>query len=110
MRALPWTLTARLCAVAFEAAEAWLAFGIDLAAVECLAFVIVTEDFVGRIELGKTRGRLRIGFVGVGMQLLGELAEGALHLRFVRTLRYPQDLVGVPHSACSVKSPRPAGD
>ncbi len=59
---------------ALEAAEARLAFGVDLAAIERLALVVVAENFVSRIQLGEPRGSFRIGFVGVGMQFLGELA------------------------------------
>ena len=59
---------------AFEALEARLALGVDLAVVEGLALLVVADDLVGRIELGETRGRLRVVLVGVGMQLLGELA------------------------------------
>ena len=59
---------------AFEALEARLALGVDLAAVEGLALLVVADDLVGGIELGEARGRLGIVLVGVGMQLLGELA------------------------------------
>src|SRR5271156_2682379 len=54
-----------------KALKARLAFGIDLAAVERLALVLVFEQFVRSIELGKARRRLGIVLVGVGMQLLG---------------------------------------
>ena len=66
---------ARLPAEAFEALEARLAFGVDLAAVEGLALVVVADDLVGGVELGEARGRLRVVLVGVGMQFLGELAD-----------------------------------
>src|SRR5450631_46427 len=81
----------------FEAAEAWLALGVDLAVVERLALLVVAGDLVGGVELGEARGRLGVVLVGVGMQLLGEPPVGALDLGLARTLRYPQDLVGVAH-------------
>src|ERR1044071_1616901 len=103
MRALPRAAAAGLGAVALKAAKLWFALGVDLATVERLAFLVVAENFIGGVELGETRGCLRVGLVGVGMQLLGELAEGAFHLRFIRILRYPQNVIGVPHPVRSVK-------
>ena len=55
-------------AKAFEAAEARLALGVDLAAVECFALVVLAKDLVSGVDLGKARRSLRIVFVGVGMQ------------------------------------------
>ena len=89
--------TARLAAEAFEALEARLALGVDLAVVERLALLVVAGDLVGGVKLGEARGRLGIVLVGVGMQLLGEPPVGALDLGLARTLRYPQNLVGVAH-------------
>ena len=63
---------------AFEAAESRLALGIDLAPIKRLALGFIAKDFVGRVQLGKTRGRFRIVFVGVGMQLLRRTAKCAL--------------------------------
>jgi len=98
--------TARLGAETFEALEAWLALGINLAAVECFALVGVTGDLVGSIELGEARGRLWVVLVGVGMQLLCEAAIGALDVRLARTLGNPQYVVGVAHRIQTpVKSP-----
>src|SRR5262249_8591628 len=94
--------------------EARLAFGVDLAAVERLAFLLLAQNFVGCVELGKARSRLWIMLVGVGVQLLRELAEGALDLSGAGTLGNPQDLIGVAHAAslpgessqsCRVPSP-----
>ena len=87
----------RPAAEAFEALEARLALGVDLAAVEGLALVLVADDFVGGVQLGEPASAAFVVLVGVGMQLLGELAEGALDRRRARTLRHPQDLVGVAH-------------
>ncbi len=88
---------ARLRAVAFEALKARLALGVDLAVVESLALLVVAGDLIGGVQLGEARGGLRIVLVGVGMQLLGEPPVGALDLSLARTLRYPQNLVGVAH-------------
>ncbi len=89
--------TSRLRAKAFVAAEARLALGVDLAVVESFALLVVADDFIGGVKLGKARGGLGIVLVGVGMQLLGEPPVGALDIAFARTLRYPQNLVGVAH-------------
>src|SRR5262249_51443 len=75
--------------------EAGLAFGVDLAAVELLALVLVAQNLVGRIELGKARRRLRIALVAVGVMLLGELAKSALDGRSAGAPRHPQALIGV---------------
>src|SRR5262249_29879679 len=81
----------------FEAAEPRLALGVDLAAVERLALRLVAENLVGRIELGKLHRRLGVVLVGVGMQFLGQLAEGLLDFVLARRPRHPQNLVGVSH-------------
>ena len=78
--------TARLRAETLEALEARLALGVDLAAVECLALVGIADDLVGGVELGKTRGRLRVVLVGVRMQFLRKPAIGALDVALARTL------------------------
>ena len=46
---------------AFEALEARLAVGVDLAAVELGALAGVAEDLVGRVQLGEAVLRLRVG-------------------------------------------------
>src|ERR1019366_6522358 len=89
--------TARLAAEAFEALEARLALGIDLAGIERLSLVLVADDLIGRVELGKVRCRLGIVLVGVRMQLFCKLPEGALDLRGAGVARHPKDLIGVTH-------------
>src|SRR5262249_42866098 len=59
-----------LTAEALEAMEARLAFGIDLATIKRFALILVADDFVRGIELGKTGRSFRIVLVGVRMQLL----------------------------------------
>src|SRR4029078_12394783 len=97
MRALP-RAAARLRAETLEAAEARLTFGVNLAVIASLALLLIAKNLVRGVELSKARSRLGIVLVGVGVQLFGELAEGALYLRFICTLRYPQNFVGVAHS------------
>src|SRR5262249_52286827 len=63
---------------ALEAAEARLALGVDLAAVERLALVLLAQDFIGGVELGEPHRRLGVVPVGVRMQLLGQAPEGFL--------------------------------
>ena len=104
----PMPTAARLRTEAFETLEARLALRIDLAAVERLALVVVADDLVGGIELGKARCRLRIVLVGVGVQFLREPPIGAFDVRLVRTLGNPQHVVGVAHRVQTpVKSPEP---
>src|SRR6185437_7931807 len=86
-------------AEALVSGESRLALGVALAAVERLALVGVAHDLVRRVQLRKVRRGLGIVFVGVRVQLLGELAEGALDLRLARTFGNPQDLIGVAHSS-----------
>ena len=77
-----------------------------------LRFSSSPSDLVGGVQLGKTRRRLRIGFISIGVQLLGELAVGGFDLRLARGFRNPQNLVGVAHcrsiSKTGVECP-PAG-
>src|SRR5262249_31334905 len=87
-------------AEAFEALEARLALGVDLAAVEGLALVVLAQDLVGGVELGEAGGGLGVVLVGVRMQLLGLLPERALDLRGAGGLRYPEDVIGGAHSRC----------
>src|SRR5204862_1021622 len=64
----------------FKPLEFRLALGVDLAAVEFLALLLVADDLIGGIDLGKLRLCLLISRVLVGMVLLGELPVGALDL------------------------------
>src|SRR5258707_12262646 len=77
--------------------KARLALGVDFAAVELLALVLVADDLVGRIDLGEPRSSFRIVLVVVGVMLLGKLAIGALDRRRAGAPRHPQDLIGVAH-------------
>src|SRR6201999_1470549 len=80
-----------------KAGETRLTVGVDLAAVELLALVLVAQDLVSRIDLGKTLRCLRIVLVAVRVMLLGKLAIGALDCRSIGAPRHPQDLIGVAH-------------
>src|SRR5262245_12928787 len=98
-----------MCAEAFKPLELRLAFRVDFAPVELLALLVVSQNLVGGVELGKARGRFRIAFVSVRMQLLGKTAVCALDCRSVSRLLHPQNLIGVGHSRHSIcrRIPRP---
>src|SRR6476619_2301217 len=100
------TTATRLRAVTFEALEARLAFGIDLAAIKRLALVAVANDLVSGVELGEPARCLGIVLVGVGVQFLGKAPIGTLDVSFARTLRNPQNLVGVGHRFQTPMNPR----
>ena len=100
----------RAAAKALKALETRLAFGVDLAAVERLALVLIAEEFVGGIQLGKARRRLRIVLVGVGMQLLGEPPVGALDVartRLAIEAQGPHRDHASPTDSASVFGPAP---
>ena len=89
---------------ALELRRARLALGVDLAAVEGGALLLVAEDLVGRTDLGESLLRLRL-LALVGMVLLGQLAEGRFHFGGAGRLRQPQHFIGVAHD--EPRSPRP---
>src|ERR1700722_4187637 len=64
-----------------ETVKAILAFGVDLAAVEFRALVLVAQDLIGGIGLGELVLRLRVFLIAIGMVLLGEAAKRLLDLR-----------------------------
>src|SRR5947209_7268210 len=71
--------------------------GIDFAAVELSALLLVPENLVRRIHLGKPRLCLGVIFVLIGMMFLGEAAECLLDLTGARRLGDAQDLIGIAH-------------
>ena len=82
---------------AVEALEARLALGVDLAAIEGFALVLVGEQFIGGIQLGKARRRLWIVLVGVRMQFFRKLAVGAFDIARACLAIDAQDLIGITH-------------
>src|SRR5260370_14568025 len=80
-----------------KALKARLALGVDFAAIELLALVLVADDLVRRIHLRTRRGSLRLVLVVVGVMFLGELAIGALDCRSAAAPRPPQTLLASPH-------------
>src|SRR5262249_26896747 len=82
---------------AAKAAEARLAFRVDLARVEGLALLVVAQQLVGRIEFGELNGSPGVFLVRVGMQLLRLPPERLLDLVRTSRLLHPQDLIGVAH-------------
>ena len=61
-----------------------VAVGVDLAAVEPRALVLVGEQVVGLGHVREALGGLGVVLVAVGMQLLGELAVGGLDVLLAR--------------------------
>ena len=80
-----------------ELLESRLARGVDLAAVEGLALLLVAEDLVGLVGLRKALLGLRIVRVLVRMKLLGQLAEGRLYVLVRGRLGNAQHVVGITH-------------
>src|SRR4029078_12500363 len=89
----------------FEALEFRLALGVDLARVELLALGRVADDLVRRVQFGETLRQLRIVLVGVGMQLLGELAESAFDRARIRRSRHAKDVIRVAHCLRNLQIP-----
>src|SRR5690606_25597323 len=80
-----------------EAMEARLALRVDLAAVELGALLLVAENFIGGIDLGKLLLGLGIILVLVGMIGLGELAERLLDVRVARRSGTTENAVWIAH-------------
>src|SRR5690606_14102120 len=89
---------------AFESLELRLAVGADFPSIELGALLLVADDLVGGVDLGETVLRLRIGLVRVGMQLLGELAEGRLDFGLARLPLDAMDFVGIAHDSNTIRS------
>ena len=89
------------CAAAtLETLETRLALGIDLAAVEGRAGLLVADDLIGLI--GRGEAILGLGIVGilVRMVLLGELAVSRLYVLGRGVLGNAQHLIGIAHRLC----------
>ena len=82
-----------------KALEAGLAFGINFATVIGFALILIAEDFIRSIQFGEFGGGFRVLLVGVGMQLLRQLAVRALDGSRIGSLGHPQELIGVAHSS-----------
>jgi hypothetical protein len=68
-----------------------IAVDVDLAAIELGALVLVGQQVIGARHFAEALGRLGIVLVGVGVQLLGELAIGGLDVLLARAARNAQD-------------------
>ena len=84
-------------AESFKPLEARLAFGVDFAAVERLALVVVAQNLVGGVDLGKAPRRLGIVLVGVGMQFFGQAPESALDVGCIGLAINAQHFIGITH-------------
>src|SRR5271166_486548 len=73
-----------------------LPFGVDLAAIEGFALLVIAEDFVGRADFGEALLGPRL-LALVGMVLLGELAKGGLDFGRARGLRHAKNVVRITH-------------
>src|SRR5579883_1974223 len=74
------------------------AAGVDLAAVEAGALVLVRQQIIGRRDLLEARLGLFVAGVEIGMMPLGELAIGGADLLLARILGDAEHLVGVSRS------------
>src|SRR5262245_10303166 len=81
----------------FKALEARLALRVNLAAVVSLALGGIAQNLISRVHFGKASRCPGVVLVGIGVQLLGELAEGIFDLRSTCTLRHPKHVIGVAH-------------
>ena len=88
---------ARSWAAAAKTLEARLALGIDLAAIERLALVLVGKNLVRGIQLGEASCRLGVVFIGVGVQFFRKLAISAFDVARARLAIDAQDLIGITH-------------
>ena len=87
-----------------ELGRARLAFGVDLAAVEGAALLVVAENFVGRADLGEAL--LRPGFLAlVGVILLCEFSESGLDVGGAGPLRHPKNVIRIAHHEPILRRP-----
>jgi hypothetical protein len=81
----------------FKATETGFPLGVDLATIERLTLVFVSQQFVCSVQLGETRGRFGIVLVGVRMQFFCKPAVGGFDLACIRLAINTQDFVGITH-------------
>jgi hypothetical protein len=74
-----------------------VAVGVDLAAVETGALVLVAQQVIGLGDVGETLRRLRIVLVAIGVQFLGKLAVGGLDVLLARVAGNAQGGIGIGH-------------
>ncbi len=89
-----------------EAARTWIeaariAVGIDVAGVEFGALVLVAEHVIGGGNFLEALLGLGVARMGVGMMLLGEVAEGLFDFGFAGGLGHAQDFIGIVHTGLS---------
>ena len=79
------------------------AAGVDLAAVEAGALVLVRQDVVGAGNLLEARLGLLVAGIEIGVVALGELAIGAANVVFARILLDAQHFIGISrgHGECT---------
>src|SRR5690606_13732473 len=74
-----------------------VAIGIDLAAVEARALVLVAQQIIGAGDLAEALGGFGVVLVAIGMEFLRELAIGFLDLGLARAARHPQCRIRIGH-------------
>jgi hypothetical protein len=74
-----------------------VALGVNLAAVETGALVLVAQQVIGLGDVGETLRRLRIVLVAIGVQFLGKLAVGGLDVLLTRIAGNAQGGIGIGH-------------
>ena len=88
---------ARPGGLAIAKAHAGIALGVDFAAVEAGALVLVGQQIVRAGDDRKAFGRLGIILVAIGVQFFGELAIGRLDVFLARVARYAQGRIWISH-------------
>src|SRR3546814_3306456 len=81
-----------------------IAIGVDLAAVEARALVLVGEEIIGVGHLRKALGRLGVILVAIGVEFLRELAIRFLDVGLARPARHPQRRIWIGHLLLDRKS------
>jgi hypothetical protein len=91
-------------AESFELGRARFALGVDLAAVERPALLLVAENFVSRADLGEALLRLRF-FALVGVVLFCEFSESGLDVSRAGPLRHPKNVIRIAHHEPILRRP-----
>jgi len=75
-----------------------IALAIDFAAIKLGALGLVGQQIIGAGDVGKSLRRVGFVLVAIGVQFLGELAIGALDVRFGRGAGYAKRAVRIAHA------------
>ena len=75
--------------------EGGVAVGVDFTPVEAGALVLVRQQIIGARHLGEACCRLGVALVGIGVELLGELAIGGFDVLLARAARHTKGGIGI---------------